>query len=267
MRRERELQEQRLAVLRRSFDRMIYSRNPSEDDARLDVETALAKRIDHLCRAAELLDRQRRKLEVAGRGDVKRLFDRAAEARRGLEAIGDQQAAFLEIRKAGMLFTKERQVVESGGGPLLAKTIAQTLTEEQRAAFEKDADDRRDFRHRAAVRWTAVLLARNVGLLDDQRRRLEAVLMEDTRPPIKFESFDYWIVMYQAARIPEARIRPILDELQWRVLTQEFATAQEWGPQLKRSGVFPEHMFDQEQDGAFPAIRFLQEFDANISRP
>ncbi len=69
------------------------------------------------------------------------------------------------------------------------------------------------------------MLARSLGLTDDQRRRFETLLLEETRPPEQFGVDDYQVVMSQAARIPEARIRPIFDDLQWRILRKEFAVA------------------------------------------
>ena len=41
----------------------------------------------------------------------------------------------------------------------------------------------------------------------------------DSPSPETLDSIDYWIVLYQASpRIPEARFRPIFDDVQWRVL-------------------------------------------------
>ena len=76
---------------------------------------------------------------------------------------------------------QEWAALRAGEGPIFAKASRRTLTDEQRGRYEKDLRDRRDFRHRAAVRWTVVMLARSLGLTDDQRRRLETVLLEETR--------------------------------------------------------------------------------------
>ena len=43
--------------------------------------------------------------------------------------------------------------------------------------------------------------------------------------------------MYQAARIPEAKIKPIFDDLQWRVLSRELAFARDQEPWLKKRRV------------------------------
>ena len=132
---------------------------------------------------------------------------------------------------------KEREAILAGEGFFFNQALRHMLTEEQHGRFRKDVDDRRVFRHRASVRWTVVMLARSLGLTDDQRRRLEAVLLEETRPPRSSASFDYQIVMYQASRIPEAKIRPIFDDLQWRILSREFAVARIQRRWLRRARV------------------------------
>ena len=86
------------------------------------------------------------------------------------------------------------------------------------------------------------MLARSLGLSDDQRRRLETVLLAETRPPGKFGTFDYPIVMNQASLMPEAKLRPIFDDLQWRVLQREFAVARAQGRWLRNGGFVPFEM-------------------------
>ena len=86
------------------------------------------------------------------------------------------------------------------------------------------------------------MLARSLGLTDDQRRRFETLLLEETRPPSEFGTADYLVVMYQAARIPEARIKPIFDDLQWRVLSDELALARNQERGLRKDGQVPFEM-------------------------
>jgi hypothetical protein len=252
-RQEQALQKRRMEALRQQlFDQYAFGPHETMEATRLQLETRLARRVDYLRRAGELSDEQTKKLHAAGQGDFKRFFDRVAEARRGLGSIDDLRALAAAAARAGRPLDEERTALESADGPIFAKALARTLAEGQRSALEKDADDRRIFRHRAAVRWTTVLLARSLGLLDDQRRRLESLLLEETRPPASFDSSDYGIVMSQASRIPEARIRPILDDLQWRVLADELAVARHRA------------IFDNHQGAPRPIIHRPQVLDVNI---
>ena len=207
-----------------------------------EYEAGFAREIDRLVRICGLTDSQRKNLLAAGRGDIKRFFDRVAEARGRVRALINPRMFVLEARKEAQPLSQERTALAAGESPILTKAIRHTLTAEQSARLKKDDDDRRIFRHRAAVRWTVVMLARSLGLSDDQRRRLETVLLAETRPPGKFGTFDYPIVMNQASLIPEAKLRPFFDDLQWRVLQREFAVARAQGRWLGQGGFVPFEM-------------------------
>ena len=55
-------------------------------------------------------------------------------------------------------------------------------------------------------------------------------------PPTKFGEYDYYVVLYHAAKIPEETLKPIFDEAQWRALTRVFAQAKGMEAHLKRNG-------------------------------
>jgi hypothetical protein len=88
------------------------------------------------------------------------------------------------------------------------------------------------------------MIARSLGLTDGQRRRLETVVLEETRVPDNLATYDYAIVMYQASLIPEARIRPVFDEVQWRVISRELASFKDQERWLRAGGLIPKRMID-----------------------
>ena len=263
-RRQQITEAQRERYLQAYFDRLVFGGQQGDGFARRQFESALVKRIDLLRRTCGLRDAQCRKLHAAGQGDIKRFLDRVASERSRFREVNDPRSFAVAVQNAARPFVPERAALLAAEGPIFSKALPGTLSDAQRAALEKDARDRLVFRHRAAVRWTAVMLTRSLGLVDDQRRRLEAILLEWTRPPIKFDSNDYWLVMYQASRIPEARIRPIFDNLQWRVLMEEFESARRWGPRLKRGGLLPNEMFGDRPEGVLPALHLLEGRDTDV---
>jgi hypothetical protein len=241
------------------FDRRVFGDQRDEAAARAEAEAALGRRLDYFQRAGGLADRRMSKLRAAGHGDIKRFFDEFADEKRKFERIFDQQApngVRVDLAPA-LSLSKEWGLVRAAEGPIFTKALERTLTGEDTAALEKDDRGRRAFRLRADVKWTTVLLARSLGLTEDQRRRLEAVLGERIIAPEKFETSDYVIVMFQASRIPEGEIRPIFDDLQWRVMAQELAAARRWELHLKRGGVLPGNMFGDPNDAVLPPIQLL----------
>ena len=54
--------------------------------------------------------------------------------------------------------------------------------------------------------------------------QLAELLLKETRPPRKFgDAPDVALVLFQASRIPEAKIRPIFDDAQWRIMSRWMA--------------------------------------------
>lgn len=212
------------------------------DDAQSAMEAALSRHMDHLKRACGLDEAAERKLRTAGRGDIKRFLDKVADERRRLEMIDDLRTLVTEISRARVALQPDYTALMAPEGPILTKATRQTLSVEQQARLEQDLRDRAVFRHRAAVRWTTLLLARSLGLTDDKCQQLEARLLEHTLPPVRSGISDYVIVMYQASVIPAAELRPIFDEFQWSVLAAELSSWERFGPRLRGGGYLADDM-------------------------
>jgi hypothetical protein len=242
--RQRKIGSDLTARFKQQFERSVFGNGGWEPEAHRAFEFELAKHVDQFERACQLTESQKKKLFAAGRGDIKRFFDRVEEARRRIpDAEGGVVLPRLDLigQEAGRL-GKEREAILAGEGFFFKQALRHTLTEEQLGRYGKDLEDRKIFRYRASVRWTVVMLARSLGSTEDQRRRFETLLLEETRPPKEFGVADYQIVMCQAARIPEAKIRLIFDDRQWRVLSQEFAKARDQETWLKHHGLLPVDM-------------------------
>jgi hypothetical protein len=230
--------------IKEQFDQLVFGNGGWEPGAHREFELRLAMKVDEFQRTCELTGSQAKKLFTAGRGDIKRFLDRVEETRRRIpEARGGVFLPWVNVaRQEAEPLQKERAAILAGEGFFFNQAILHTLSEDQLGRYRKDLQDRKVFRHRASVRWTVVMLARSLGMTDDQRRRFETLLLEETRPPEAFGVHDYQIVMYQAARIPEAKLRPIFDDLQWHVLSGEFAVARSQEQWLKEGGHVPFEM-------------------------
>ena len=82
-----------------------------------------------------------------------------------------------------------------------------------------------------------VQIDKALGLSADKRGRLIDLLSSDVPPPKKFGQADYWYLMYQMTRLPEDRMKAILDEPQWRMLSRQFMQARGMEPWLKGNGI------------------------------
>jgi hypothetical protein len=134
---------QRVALFSGTFDELVYGRGSNAAGAQARLEVCLEQKLDKLDRIVGLTDAQRQKLQLAGRGDLKRLFDRAEE----LRVMCDR---FDEIADANQ-FHRWTKDLKSGAGALrhsfdsgpfdadslMAKCMKSALTAEQAAKYAR----------------------------------------------------------------------------------------------------------------------------------
>jgi hypothetical protein len=215
-------------------DQWVFGRFGGSGGARTRLDSSLALRLEDLSRTCGITDTQKKKLKLAGRGDIKRFFDRVEEVKRKFQTLNDPNANIwqeiqpLQVEVNAGLF---------GDDSLYTKTIRNTLTEDQTARYESLLRQRRTARFRATVEWFVVHVDKGLGLSDDQRRRLVKLLVNETRPPRKFGQGDYWYLMLQTSKIPPAKLTTLFDAPQWRLLSRQFAQARGMEQWLKTNGV------------------------------
>jgi hypothetical protein len=178
---------------------------------------ALSKRIASIDQEYYLTDAQKKRLFVAGQGDIKRALDRMQAVEGRPDAASDLARALLRLNnEANLAGDLESDIF--GRGSLLTKVMTTTLTDEQRrAAYERRRKEQRA-RYRATVADVAASLAPALGLTDERRQKLESLLLQEIRAPRELGESNRAYIMYHFLGLPEAKIRSILDDTQWRRL-------------------------------------------------
>jgi|GEM_PF-6645127 len=133
----------RVILLSGTFDSLAYGNDSNAANARARLEQCLKQKLDKIDRISDLTDAQRRKLQLAGRGDIKRLFDRAEKLRAmcdGCDAIEDlkqfqkwTEQLRSESKSLRLPFTDGPFDTDS----LLARCMKTTLTVEQAAKYAR----------------------------------------------------------------------------------------------------------------------------------
>jgi hypothetical protein len=80
------------------------------------------------------------------------------------------------------------------------------------------------------------VLENSLPLRDEQRQKLIALALEQTKPPKQFGQTDRYVVMCNLSRLPETTLRPLFDETEWKTLGQHFAEAIAHERLLRRDG-------------------------------
>jgi hypothetical protein len=234
------------------FDGYIFRASATEGRHQLDDQ--LTWRIQDVDRLCLLTDAQKAKLRLAGRGDIKRFFNRVDERRMEFKLVRNDQAKLVmfllqRVRPLRLEFNTEL----FGEGSIFAKTLVRILNEQQTISYNDERCTRKIAAHRALIRSVVKAENRSLNLSAEKCRQLIGVLEEETKPPRRSGPYDSFVLLVQASRLPEAKIRPLFNDDQWDVLSQRFQVARTLEPNLRECGVLPEGMgmgMDKEQDVA-----------------
>jgi hypothetical protein len=230
----------RFRITDRYVDQWLFGTGIDAASARQLGEARLRSRIGYIDQVCRLSASQRKKLEVAGRGDIKRFFDRVAQMRDEirLAAIDIERLRRLasEAQAHGRRFRDQPFDEET----LFGKNLRTILDPEQAARYQRSWSEDRLKAHQMGIVWVVKMVQSRLGLSTDQSLRLQVVLLEETRPPPNSGPWSFYGIMYQASRIPEGQLRPIFDESQWRSLQKDFDEARTREAGLRASGYLPE---------------------------
>lgn len=225
-----------------NFDQWVFGGGKGAATVRASFDALLAMHLDEIDRACGLSDAQKAKLRLAGRGDVKRIFDVYAEKKKKFQVVKADQNRINEVLQDIQPLQAIIAAGPFGEGSLFVKTLGKTLEPAQNERFERIAVEKRKYRYRARVELAVSILDNYAGMNADQRRRLVDVLVDETRPPKKFGRYDYQVVMYQASRLPESKLRPIFDDDQWRKVRRQLDQVKGMEMYLKTNGFLPDDM-------------------------
>ncbi len=206
--------------------------------ARNKADTLLTLSVDDLERTCGLMPIQKKKLLLAGHGDIKRYFDRVEESRKKFNSVKNNQNQLgLMWQDIQVLQTAFQGIFDEGS--IFAKALKSTLSPEQVVEHEKVVRDRFLYRYQARMDLAMEMLNNNVGFTDEQRERLFKLLAEETRPPKRLGQNEYYAILYVISTLPEAKVKPIFEDVQYRSLKRQLDQARGLGMWLKQNGFVP----------------------------
>ncbi len=221
------------------FDQWVFGGSRNSRAGRNKLDSLLTLQIDDVARICALSDDQKKKLLLAGRGDIKRFFDLVEEKRKKFEKVKQDQNKLGEIYQE---LVPLQAALNSGlfsDGSIYAKTIRNVLSDEDNVRYQKVIEDKKRFRYRAKVELVVAQLDQTVGFRDEQRRKLVELILSETQPPTRFGQYDYYLVMYQAGKIDEAKLKSLFEERQWALLNRQLNQMRGMEQFLRNQGLLP----------------------------
>jgi hypothetical protein len=243
--RRAEVEAARLAVVAQEvwpdeqFEQWIFQQDRNAAGARQRFDKLLAMQVEEIDRACQLTVAQKKKLQLTGRGDIKRFFDAYDKVKTRFRALNNDVQMLQEIQPDVNPLRTSLQAGLFHDDSLLYKSLRNTLTGEQFVRYDAIARERRAFRHRAAIELAVATLEQSMPLRDEQRRELISLLTTDTKPSRKAGPYDYYLIMFQLGRLPEEKLKPLLTATQWKVVNRKVAQFKAYEAILRRAGQWP----------------------------
>jgi hypothetical protein len=211
---------------------------PGAGQPRAQLEAALLEKLEDADRDYALTADQKKKLLLAGQGDIKHFLDEAEEADRSLKraasendraALNDskRQIGRLHLRFARGLFTP---------GSLFAKTLPKTITREQLANHDEAVRKFEAARYKESVAISLGKLVRVLDLSTDQHQQLAELMLTERPAPRKSGQSSHAYVMYQMSQIPKEKLQPLLQQPQWEMLDRLLRAWKDARPFLENDG-------------------------------
>jgi hypothetical protein len=221
-----------------TFNQWVYG-NTRTSRTPKDAETEIAVAVDAVDRTCKLTDPQREKLRLAARGDYARFNQRVDLMReKYVDKVHNQNEIgriHQEIQPLNVTF----QAGLLGPSSLFAKSLHGILTPQQMEKYNAEQTERIRNRHDAKVRLFVAVLERRCPLTEAQRRSLIKLVLEETQPPRRSSQFDQYVVLVQVDRIPDQKLKAILDADQIRVLDKMLVQVRGLEAHLQKQGVLP----------------------------
>ncbi len=220
-----------------NFDQWVFQGSGNAEAGRKRIDSQLKLKVDELARVCDLTAEQKKKLTLAARGDMKRFFDDVEAVRKKFLAVRKDQNAFQNIWQEISPLQQKQSAGLFGEASLFGKSLRKTLTDEQQAQYRVVVEERRKFRYRATIEASLITLSNTVVLRAEQHNALLKLLVEETQPPHIFGQYDNYFVLYRLANLPVKKIKPLLDDRQWKLMQPQLQQGRGLEMHLAQTGV------------------------------
>ncbi|MGC8639089.1 MAG: hypothetical protein ACP5XB_04340 [Isosphaeraceae bacterium] len=237
------------------FDLWVFGGRGTSRVGRNNLDNQLTLQVADVARVCGLTEFQKKKLLLAGHGDIKRFFEKVDEKRKKFDKLKTDRNKINEIYQE---LQPLQQMIHAGlfsQGSFYAKTLKTMLSDEDREKYQELFRQKNRFRYRAKIELVVAQLDQSVGFRALQRQRLIELLLSETQPPDRYGQYDYYVVLYQAASIPADRLKSLFNDRQWALLQQSLNQGRGIERFLRAQGLLPAQNGKQVAAGFLKALR------------
>lgn len=227
-----------------TFDSWVFSNANFNNaaEARKQIEAVCQNQVDIIEQVIGLTPEQRAKLELAGQCDVQRFFDDLAAAKRKAPMGMMPNDRINEIWQLAQPFSVRLTRGLNGHGSLFQKTILSTLTDAQLKTYQTLEEQRRARQYAAIVKAGVAMIDALIPMTRDQRERLITQVLAETTPPVSYgqQHYQIYLVLFQMSKVPEDRIRPIFNDLEWKLMSEVLRQGKQYEQMFRQQGLILE---------------------------
>jgi hypothetical protein len=202
-------------------DQIVSGINDRDTPEQGRLDERLTLKLDWIQASCGITGEQKKKLQLAGRRDIKRFLDELREMKRQFRRIKEDPIQFAKMQQRLAEIQTSSAADLFGEASFLSKTLRPTLSDAQNAAYLRAIEESRAFAHRAAVEQAVQFCDLAIGLNNDQRRRLTELFVNETRRIKRNESSEIslqFMMVLQTAKLSRAKLKAIFDAAQWKVM-------------------------------------------------
>lgn len=220
--------------LHAEFESLIFPADA--ETARQELVSSLTVEIGKVNRCCDLGPEQVEKLNLLGRGDIRRYFARFEASKdafvNAIQRDEDQDRILENI-------TPLKQTFQSGlfdEASLFYRGLPKILTASQAAQLEKSVRERLHARHLVDAEVACTWIGRGIGISYAQREKLLEFLLRETVPARRKGLADTQYLLWQLARLPREKLRPLFNANQFPDLLAYLAKFQDFKPEPRQTG-------------------------------
>lgn len=232
------------------IERAIFLTDGTAAAAQTRLELQLRGNLELINEACPITPEQKQKLLLAGRGDIKRLFDRYEEIKQSAPVIQqDGQLLFLFRREINPV----QMSLQTGvfhEDSLLHKALPNVLTTAQWTRYQTAARERRLANHRENINRAVKTLENVVPLSDQKRSELVTLLAAEMKPARRTTSYGVYYVLSKLRQLPDDKLKRIYTIPERIRVAQFLSEVQMIEDRVRASGALLE---DDEDKSSAPA--------------
>ena len=221
------------------IDRLIFEVIDSPENPLSALEAQVDLEMKRISQSIDLRDNQIEQLRLAGRGDIKRFYDRVQQARRRFQATNERSIPGEAIDPHEIAVPLQASLRKGlfGQGSLFQKVVANSLDEQQSTALQRHLSRINELQAEGAVRMFVVKIGHYVPMTSVQRTKLTEWLLENATWVRSDPHHSFLIVIYRFGKVPRDKYVAIFDEKQMKAVDFLMQAGQQIGEYLEQEGV------------------------------